>query len=248
MVSVTKNLLSEIDFQNVQWFCYNKFIDVTDTMKHTHERAIWDRNLVSDYNKTTIMQVGMFGENEFVHKQYNPYSHKEFPVQIADKKVYEEIPYSVEELNVYFQPLVRRIFEMKQEFVTTFDSDFDYLDIHCYKWNSPGGGIDWHNDPARAYDLDENEQEIFNAKQILRVGAGSFYVHSTWMDRWHGELLIEAGEDAPQGEVIDGWWIKPTPNKLVTLRTGINHRVAKTSNMAMDRLSLQIWFSKAIRS
>ncbi len=68
------------------------------------------------------------------------------------------------------------------------------------------------------------------------------------MDRWHGELLIEAGEDAPQGEVIDGWWIKPTPNKLVTLRTGVNHRVAKTSNMAMDRLSLQIWFSKAIRS
>ena len=32
MVSVTKNLLSEIDFQNVQWFCYNKFIDGTDTM------------------------------------------------------------------------------------------------------------------------------------------------------------------------------------------------------------------------
>ena len=66
MVSVTKNLLSEIDFQNVQWFCYNKFIDVTDTMKHTHERAIWDRNLVSDYNKTTIMQIGMFGERELV--------------------------------------------------------------------------------------------------------------------------------------------------------------------------------------
>ena len=245
MVSVIKDLLAHNEFLNIQWFCYNKFIDVTDTYKNSHERTIWDRGLVSDYNKTTIMQIGMFGQNEFVHKQYNPYSHEGMNERIS-WSAYEEIPYSTEEINIYFQPLVKKIFDFKDEFVQVFDSDFDYLDIHCYRWNSPSGGIDWHDDPPDVFDLNEREQKILGAKQTKRVGAGSYYVHSTWLDKWHGELMIQTPH-LPEDEVETGIFIEPTPNKLAAIRCGIKHRVAKTSNMAADRLSLQIWFTKAIK-
>lgn len=74
-----------------------------------------------------------------------------------------------------------------------------------------GTGLDWHDDGG-GYS-----------------GAFSFYVNAEWRPQWGGELLIAAPEKRTQQR---GEFVLPVANRMVVLKGGVPHKVARVSSAA----------------
>ena len=72
-------------------------------------------------------------------------------------------------------------------------------------------------------------------------GAYVFYAHRAWKLTWGGELLIE-----DKRGVGSGVFVAPTPNRLVVIRGGTRHKIARVSLLAGEhfRLSLAGFFRR----
>jgi len=73
------------------------------------------------------------------------------------------------------------------------------------------------------------------------TGAYVFYAHRAWKLTWGGELLIE-----DKRGVGSGVFVAPTPNRLVVIRGGTPHKIARVSLLAGEhfRLSLAGFFRR----
>lgn len=69
--------------------------------------------------------------------------------------------------------------------------------------------LEWHSDGTRY------------------TGAYAFYAHGSWEEAWGGELLIQHGRRFDLGTVI-----APLPNRLVVLRGGTRHKIARVTALA----------------
>lgn len=85
-----------------------------------------------------------------------------------------------------------------------------------------GTGLDWHDDGGRY------------------SGAFSYYAHETWRPQWGGELLIAVGKK------MNGEFVLPLPNRLVVLKGGVPHKIARVSSSAGSnhRASVSGFFAK----
>ncbi len=102
----------------------------------------------------------------------------------------------------------------------------------------PKSSISWHRDGGGISDG--------------RVGAFTFYVHKQWNCEWGGELML-SNLDEELGTVVfdnsiiseklmaagNGAWIAPKPNRLVMNPSNLFHKVAKSTEAAAPRLSIQ---------
>ena len=106
-----------------------------------------------------------------------------------------------------------------------------------YVW-PPKSSISWHNDG--------------DATNPSRIGAFSYYVHKHWNAEWGGEfLLTDIDSEFPQSpfdntEISEaivsrgyGFWASPKPNRLVINPSSMYHKVAKTTDAAAPRMSIQ---------
>ncbi len=106
-----------------------------------------------------------------------------------------------------------------------------------YAW-PPKSSISWHQDGT--------------STDSSRVGAFTFYVHQTWNAEWGGEFLMteldvaheqlpfdnSAISDSIQGKGF-GTWVTPKPNRLIINPSDMYHKVAKTTEAAAPRLTIQ---------
>lgn len=85
-----------------------------------------------------------------------------------------------------------------------------------------------------------------------RTGAFTYYVHKEWNAEWGGELMLsdldeELGSVPFDNSVVSnkllesgsGSWIAPKPNRLVMNPSNAFHKVAKTTQAASPRLTIQ---------
>jgi hypothetical protein len=72
-------------------------------------------------------------------------------------------------------------------------------------------GLDWHDDGG-GYS-----------------GAFSFYAHEEWRPQWGGELLIAANDKKSK---MNGAFVLPMPNRLVLVKGGVPHKIARVSKAA----------------
>ena len=66
-------------------------------------------------------------------------------------------------------------------------------------------------------------------------GAYVFYAHRAWKPTWGGELLIE-----DKRGVGSGVFVAPTPNRLVVIRGGTRHKIARVSLLAGEHFRLSV--------
>jgi len=117
-------------------------------------------------------------------------------------------------------------------------SQITKLVLTPYVW-PPKSSISWHSDGKNSRG---------------RVGAFTFYAHKEWNAEWGGELLVshETGVGAEAVSVFDnrevsdkilqkghGIWVAPKPNRLIVLSDATLHKVAKTTENAAPRLTIQ---------
>ena len=107
-----------------------------------------------------------------------------------------------------------------------------------YVW-PPKTSISWHTDGTESYSD--------------RIGAFTFYVHKYWNSEWGGEFLVSEIEGLSNSnmpfdnsetseKIISrgyGTWIAPKPNRLLINPSSMFHKVAKTTENANPRLSIQ---------
>lgn len=80
---------------------------------------------------------------------------------------------------------------------------------------------------------------------VGKGGAFTYYHHEKWHRRWGGELLVadatvgvgsdatgEGPDEAPPSEDDDGYVLRPLPNRLVILRSGVAHKIVPVSRAA----------------
>jgi len=96
-------------------------------------------------------------------------------------------------------------------------------------------GTDWKSASATpfAYPLQTSLEWHDDGNRY--TGAYVFYAHRAWKLSWGGELLIEDGRRAGSGV-----FVAPTPNRLVVLRGGTRHKIAKVSVLAGEHFRLSI--------
>ncbi len=92
----------------------------------------------------------------------------------------------------------------------------DWPEISARLFKYPyGAGLDWHND----------SQEY--------TGAFTYYTHATWKSTWGGELLLSQDERPSHRRSLfaekfqDGIYVLPRPNRLVLIKGGVWHKIAK---------------------
>ena len=106
-----------------------------------------------------------------------------------------------------------------------------------YVW-PPKSSISWHNDG--------------DISAPSRIGAFSYYVHKHWNAEWGGEFLLteidtmftmSPFDNSEISEAIisrgHGFWASPKPNRLVINPSSMYHKVAKTTDAAEPRMSIQ---------
>lgn len=102
----------------------------------------------------------------------------------------------------------------------------------------PKSSITWHRDGSGVRDN--------------RIGAFTFYLHKEWNAEWGGELMLSPLEEElaftpfDNSEVSNklmaegfGTWIAPKPNRLIMNPSNAYHKVAKTTDNAAPRLTIQ---------
>ena len=70
----------------------------------------------------------------------------------------------------------------------------------------------------------------------------TFYLNDTWKDNWFGDFIFyESNEHKVKGM---GHAVAPLANRVVINRDTVSHKVTYTSNMAVDRITLQAFLPK----
>ncbi len=70
----------------------------------------------------------------------------------------------------------------------------------------------------------------------------TFYLNDTWKDDWFGDFVFyESAEAKAKGL---GHAVAPLANRLVINRDTVSHKVTYTSNLALDRITLQAFLPK----
>lgn len=70
----------------------------------------------------------------------------------------------------------------------------------------------------------------------------TFYLNDTWKDDWFGDFIFYESDKAKASGM--GHAVAPLANRLVINRETVSHKVTYTSNVAMDRLTLQAFLPK----
>lgn len=131
-----------------------------------------------------------------------------------DKDLYKDNQKTVTMKNVKFSDVLGSIEKEKIKVVDPIFEDFLKTIIQCpfipyqkqsnikccYYEYDKFSGINWHNDGD--YTLNY-----------------SFYIHDEWNENWGGETIINTGRGLPL-------LTKPTPNSLMTIKNGIEHKVS----------------------
>ena len=71
----------------------------------------------------------------------------------------------------------------------------------------------------------------------------TFYLNDTWQDDWFGDFIFYESDKAKADGM--GHAVAPLANRLVINRETVSHKVTYTSNVAMDRLTLQAFLPKS---
>jgi hypothetical protein len=144
-------------------------------------------------------------------------------------------------------PLIR-LLERLKEVLKNQDNipEVKRISMLPYVW-PPKSSISWHCDGT--------------ASDPTRIGAFSYYAHKHWNAEWGGEfLLTEIDSQHPQSpfdntEVSEaiisrghGFWSSPKPNRLVINPSNMYHKVAKTTEAAAPRMSIQGFLHSASKS
>ena len=106
-----------------------------------------------------------------------------------------------------------------------------------YVW-PPKSSISWHSDG--------------DTSTPSRIGAFSYYAHKHWNAEWGGEFLLTELDTTFTQRPFDnseiseaiisrgyGFWASPKPNRLVINPSDMYHKVAKTTDAAAPRMSIQ---------
>jgi|TARA_R100001460_G_scaffold51796_1_gene90619 Rps23 Pro-64 3,4-dihydroxylase Tpa1-like proline 4-hydroxylase len=131
-----------------------------------------------------------------------------------DKDLYKDNQKTITMKNVKFSDVLGSIEKEKIKAVDPIFEDFLKTIIQCpfipyqkqsnikcsYYEYDKFSGINWHNDGE--YTLNY-----------------SFYIHDEWNENWGGETIINTGRGLPL-------LTKPTPNSLMTIKNGIEHKVS----------------------
>jgi len=113
-------------------------------------------------------------------------------------------------------------------------------------------GVDWLAVTATPYIHPPGVGMSWHADEVLYTGAFSYFVHPEWDAEFGGEFLVYDG--AIKKKVTSGWnnrkfdplavrmaqevghtggrFIEPLPNRMIVIRRGIMHKVAKVSPLA----------------
>gem|GEM_PF-1726848 len=89
-------------------------------------------------------------------------------------------------------------------------------------------GADWVGILASAFAYRAGTRASWHTDEHEYRGAFIYYVHPHWEVNWGGELLMEHSSDG----VGDGAYLSPVPNRLVILKGGTRHSVARVSGLA----------------
>ena len=71
----------------------------------------------------------------------------------------------------------------------------------------------------------------------------TFYLNDIWKDDWFGDFIFYESDEAKANGM--GHAVAPLANRLVINRDTVSHKVTYTSNVAMDRLTLQAFLPKS---
>ena len=106
-----------------------------------------------------------------------------------------------------------------------------------YVW-PPKSSISWHSDG--------------DATAPGRIGAFTYYVHKHWNSEWGGEFLLtdidtmftqSPFDNSEISEAVIskgyGFWASPKPDRLVINPHSMYHKVAKTTDAAAPRMTMQ---------
>lgn len=94
-------------------------------------------------------------------------------------------------------------------------------------------GSDWRDYTLTLFAYPQLAELNWHSDDERRMGAFTYYIHPEWNGRWGGELLIrDRGSPVSEG----GVFLQPTPNRLVVIKGGIDHKVAPISSEAGRRL------------
>lgn len=121
-------------------------------------------------------------------------------------------------------------------------NDWDFFSATPYIYPA-GTGLSWHEDTVR--------QEAGLTDR--RTASFILYVHPEWRPNWGGELLVCDSGAAATGadsdprrrrqDLVDagiGTYVFPRPNRLVVLRSGLQHTIKKVDASAGDNFRASI--------
>ena len=119
--------------------------------------------------------------------------------------------------DIYKEDYPQCIRHFQEELITFLDvpnTTYIVSKFHEMKNNS---SILWHNDSNWKYGI-------------------TYYLNDMWDNNWGGELLLNDGENIPNGY---GEWISPSPNRIVFVKAPLYHRTTPQSIKNKKRKSLQ---------
>jgi hypothetical protein len=91
-------------------------------------------------------------------------------------------------------------------------------------------GKDWVGLIAYAYAYGSGTRADWHADAVSYTGAFTYYVHRSWNTSWGGDLLVQS--PCESRDVDRGVFVSPLPNRLVLLKGGTLHSVARISSEA----------------
>lgn len=80
----------------------------------------------------------------------------------------------------------------------------------------------WAGSMSRLFRFPPGSRLIWHSDGANYVGAYAYYIHRQWDKNDGGQFLFESGRD---DDPFDGYFIAPKPNRLVVIRSPLNHAV-----------------------
>ena len=99
-------------------------------------------------------------------------------------------------------------------------------------------GRDWVGFISHTYAYGRGTRADWHADATVYTGAFTYYVHRSWDRSWGGDLLVQSPADSR--EVDRGIFVSPLPNRLVLLKGGTLHSVARISSEAGENFRRSI--------
>jgi hypothetical protein len=169
----------------------------------------------------------------------------------GDPLIAKPVKFTIEELvdlPETVEPVLVPLLKVLASGLSFFNRDLvDHIELVPFAY-PPGSGMSWHQDRHA-------------------LGAITFYMHYEWKSSWGGELLLAPNVklddkdeehyhrfdhnsiDSKLETVGRGHWISPRPNRMVSVKTPVVHKINRTTAQAGDRLSFQVWvYAKPTRS